>query len=87
MLILLDVPSDSTMPHLSQTVVMVDVADVVVDVAAAVEASVIVEDVEVDVAVTVEDSAIVEDVAVAEEHRPTVVASVTSRERSRPFKV
>ncbi len=78
---LLDVPSDSTMPPPSQTVVMVDVEAAVADEVAVVALSV--EDVEVVVVVDVVVSVIVEDVVVAVEHLPTEVASATSRARSR----
>merc|ERR1711939_323742 len=68
--ILLAVPSDLTMLHLSQIVVMVVAVEV--DVAVAVD-SLIVEDEEVAVEVDVAEA-------------PTEVASVTSRARSRLFK-
>merc|ERR1711939_67958 len=68
--ILLAVPSDLTMLHLSQIVVMVVAVEV--DVADEVDS------------VTVEDEEVAVEVDVAE--APTEVASVTSRARSRLFK-
>merc|ERR1711939_134430 len=80
--ILLAVPSDLTMLHLSQIVVMVVAVEV--DVADEVD-SVTVEDAVVDVVVAdlviVEDEEVVVEVDVVE--APTEVASVTSRARSR----